>query len=60
MEKRIQMKREWHYSQNDFFELVNHVKELMKDVERLKELVERQGNQIENAFNIFSEEGKHY
>lgn len=29
-------------------------------IKRLEAIVERQSNQIENAFNIFSKEGEHY
>lgn len=58
--ERIEFKREWHYSQADFFLLVSIVKELVNRNARLEEIVERQGNQIQNAFDIFSKEGEHY
>lgn len=49
------IKKIWQFKSKDFFELVNIVKELREKVERLEALTERQGNQIENAFNIFQE-----
>lgn len=54
------IKRIWEFKAYDFFELVAVVKKQEKRIAQLEAIVERQGNQIENAFNIFSKEGEHY
>ncbi len=36
------------------------IEQLENKVRQLEELVTRQGNQIQNAFDIFSKEGEHY